>query len=78
MFSFFPFIFLLFFPVFRICLVMYGSLPSSGVMDGVRKSLGIGLYGYSFGRLVVSPLTIPSSLVKCPNIVSFLLLLLRV
>ena len=51
--------------VFRICLVRYGSLPSSGVMDGVRKSLGIVLYGYSSGRLVVSPPPIPSSLVKC-------------
>ena len=58
--------------------VAYGSLPSSGVMDGERKSLGIGLYGYSFGRLVVSPLPIPSLLVKCPKMVSFLLLPLRV
>ena len=32
--------------VFRICLVTDGSLPSSGVMDGMKKSLGIGLYGY--------------------------------
>ena len=53
--------------VFRICLVTYESLPSSGVMDGVRISLGIGLYGYSFGRLVVSPLPIPSSLVVSKN-----------
>ena len=39
-------------------LVTCGSLPPSGVMDGVRKSLGIGLS------------------VKCPKMVSFLLLLL--
>ena len=53
--------------VFCICLVMYGSLPSSGVTDGVWKSLGIALYGYSFGRLVVSPPPIPSSLVVSKN-----------
>ena len=50
-------------------LVTYGSLTSSGVMDGVRKSLRVGLYVCYFGRLVVSPLPIPSSPVKCPNVV---------
>ena len=51
--------------VFRICPLKYGSFPSSGVMGGVKKSLSIGLLGYSFGRLVVSSLPIPSFLVKC-------------
>ena len=32
--------------MFHICLVTYSSLPSSGVTDDVRKSLGIGLCGY--------------------------------
>ena len=59
--------------MFHICLATYGSLLSFGVMDGVRKSSRIVLYGYSSGSLVVSPLTVPSSLVKCPKMVSFLL-----